>query len=85
MTPQDNRFDQLRTLLSEMTGNDAGDIHPDSVLVDDLGIVPETDLPGIVKRINKDFEIHLNSSAVADEVESVEDLLTIISDEVELG
>ncbi|MDQ5951583.1 MAG: acyl carrier protein [Patescibacteria group bacterium] len=85
MTPQDDRFDQLRTLLAEMTGNDAGDIHPDSVLIDDLGIVPETDLPGIVKRINKDFEIHLNPSAVADEVESVEDLLTMISDEVELG
>lgn len=85
MTPQDARFDQLRTILAELTGNEAGDIHPESVLVDDLGIVEETDLPGIVKRINKDFEIHLNGSAVAEEVESVEDLLTMITDEIELG
>lgn len=85
MTPQDERFNQLRTILAETTGNEAGDIHPDSALIDDLGIVPDTDLPSILKRVNKDFEIHLNPGAVADEVETVEDLLTIVSDEVELG
>lgn len=85
MTPEDARFDQLRTILAEMTGNDAGDIHPDSSLIDDLGITEESDLPRIVKRINKDFEIHLDSSAVAEEVETVEDLLTMITDEAELG
>lgn len=85
MTPQDTRFDELRNILAEMTGNESGDIHPDSVLIDDLGIVEETDLPRIVKRINKDFEIHLDGSAVAEEVETVEDLLTMITDEAELG
>lgn len=85
MTPQDDRFNQLRTILSEITGNDAGDIHPESVLIDDLGIVPDSDLPGIVKEINKTYQIHLNPLAVSDEVETVGDLLTIISDEVELG
>jgi acyl carrier protein len=85
MTSQDERFDQLRILLSEITGNEAGDIHPDSVLIDDLGIVIETDLPGIVKEINRRFGIHLNGLAVADEVETVENLLTMITDEVELG
>lgn len=85
MTPQDARFDQLRDILSEMTGNDAGDIHPDSNLIDDLGIVEETDIPRIVKRVNKDFDIHLDSSAVAEEVETVEHLLTMITDEAELG
>ena len=85
MTPEDARLDHLRTILAEMTGNEAADIHVDSALVDDLGIVEETDLPGIVKRINKEFEIHLDGGAVAEEVETVEDLLTMITDEVELG
>jgi hypothetical protein len=85
MTVADERFETLRTILSEMTGNDANDIHQESILTDDLGIVEETDLPRIVKRVNRDFQINLNSMAVVDEVETVQDLLTMITDEAELG
>ncbi|MBP7768380.1 hypothetical protein KA082_00900 [Candidatus Woesebacteria bacterium] len=85
MTTHSAIFEQLRTIISELTGNDAGDIYPDSVLVDDLGIIPETDLPRIVKRINTEFEIVLDQKMVLTEVETVSDLLTMITDEVELG
>ena len=85
MTNHSAIFEQLRTIISELTGNDAGDIYPDSVLVDDLGIIPETDLPRIVKRINTEFEIVLDQKMVLTEVETVSDLLTMITDEVELG
>ena len=82
--PEDQRFDEIRRILAEETGNDAGDIHPDSMLVDDLGAT-EPDLNRIVKRVNKEFDIHLQAQAVFDEVETVEHLLTMIIDEAELG
>lgn len=85
MSSYEERLAQLCAILSEMTGNEFTDIHADSNLIEDLGITEETDLPRIVKRINKDFEIHLDGSAVAEEVETVEDLLTMITDEAELG
>jgi acyl carrier protein len=84
MLSQDQRFDQLRTILAEMTGNDAGDIHPDSSLIDDLGAT-EIDITRMVKRINADFEINLKVAAVLDEVETVEHLLAMIIDEADLG
>lgn len=85
MQSQSAIFEQLRTIISEMTGNDAGDIYPESHLTDDLGIIIETDLPRIVKRVNTEFEIALDSKFVMVNTESVSDLLTMITDEVELG
>ncbi|MEX0896386.1 MAG: phosphopantetheine-binding protein [Patescibacteria group bacterium] len=85
MQSQSAYFEQLRNLLAELTGNEAGDIHPDSLMVDDLGIADEADLPRIVKRINAHFDIHLATSDVANEAETVEDLLMLITDEAELG
>ena len=82
--PEDHQFEELRRILAEETGNEPGDIHPDSMLVDDLGAT-EPDLIRIVKRVNKEFEIHLQPQAVFDEVETVEHLLTMIIDEAELG
>jgi acyl carrier protein len=78
-------FEQLRTVLAEITANEPVDILPESDLVDDLGIIPETDLPRIVKRVNAEFEIMLDQKIVMAEVETVADLLTRITDEVELG
>jgi acyl carrier protein len=84
MLSQDQRFDQLRSILAEMTGNDAGDIHPDSSLIDDLGVT-EIDITRIIKRINTEFEIGLKIAAVLDEVETVEHLFAMIIDEADLG
>lgn len=84
MLSQDQRFDHLRSILSEMTGNDQGDIHPDSVFEDDLGVT-EPDMLRIVKRVNNEFEIHLKPQAVLDEVETVEHLLAMVIDEADLG
>lgn len=81
---QDERFDHLRSILAEVTGNEAGDIHPDSDLVEDLGAT-EQDIVRIVKRVNSEFEINLKPPAVLDEVETVEHLLTMVIDEAELG
>lgn len=78
-------FEQLRTIISEMTGNEVGDIYPESDLADDLGIITETDLPRIVKRLNAEFEIALDPKVVMAEAETVADILTMITDEVELG
>lgn len=85
MTTHSAIFEQLRTCIAEVTGNDPMDIHPESALTDDLGIIPETDLPRIIKRINLEFEILLDSKAVMAEAETVADILTIVTDEVELG
>lgn len=85
MNTQSAYFEQLRNLLAELTGNEAGDIHPDSLLIEDLGIADEADLPRIVKRINAHFDIHLVAAEVAEEADTVEELLMLITDEAELG
>lgn len=85
MPSQSAYFEQLRNLLAEVTGNDPGDIHPESSLTEDLGITDEADLPRIIKRINTVFDIHLRVADVTDEIETVESLLMLITDEAELG
>jgi hypothetical protein len=85
MTTHSAIFEQLRSIIAEMTGNEVMDIHPESALTDDLGIIFETDLPRIVKRINLEFEIALDQKAVLAEAATVADILTMVTDEVELG
>lgn len=85
MTTPSAIFEQLRTIIAELTGNDPADIHPESDLVDDLGIIPETDLPRIVKRVNNEFEIILDQKEIMTEAQTVSDILTKVTDEVELG
>lgn len=79
------RFEKLRDILADMTGNDAGDIYPESDLEEDLGMIIEVDLPRVIKRINQEYEIKLDLPVVTDQVETVEDLLTFVNDETELG
>jgi len=85
MHTDSSTFEQLRTILAEVTGNEAADICPESILVDDLGMTDAADLPRIIKRINREFDIRLDLNQVAAETETVEDLLMLIIDETELG
>ena len=79
------RFEKLRDILADMTGNEAGDIYPESDLEEDLGMIIEADLPRVIKRINHEFDIKLDLPIITDQVTTVEDMLTFINDEAELG
>ena len=78
-------FEKLRDILADATGNDVGDIYPESDLEEDLGMELDVDLPHILKRINEEFDIKLDIPVVAEQVATVEDVLTYVTDETELG
>jgi acyl carrier protein len=85
-------FEQLRDIIAEQINDDPANITPDSDLAEDLGMEVETDLPPIINRINKEFSkpeeeifVRLNPKQIVAEAETVNDILTLIIDEVELG
>jgi acyl carrier protein len=85
MTTHSEIFEQLRDIIAEETGNDPASITPDSDLIEDLGMVIEHDLPPVIKRINKEFAVALNPKLLVVTAETVNDLLTYIIEEIELG
>ncbi len=85
MTEHSEIFEQLRNIIAEETGNDPASITPDSDLIEDLGMVIEHDLPPVVKRINIEFDVALNAKVLVLTAETVNDLLTYIIEEIELG
>ena len=77
-------FEEIRSIISDVTFIEASDIHPDSDFVDELEITPEArNLQEITKRLNTRYELELSTKALAAEVETVADLVNIVSDEVE--
>lgn len=85
MTTHSEIFEQLRDIIAEETGNDPASITPDSDLIEDLSLELEVNLTPIIKRINKEFGIMLNPKEVLADAEIVNDILSRVIDEVELG
>ena len=84
-------FNKLRQLLTEITGNDIEEVVPDADLEEDLGLNLDIDAGRLVKRVNKEFEIELDEKAVFKELTeeahhaSVAELAKLVYDEYELG
>lgn len=83
-------FNQLRQLLTDITGNNIEEVVPDADLEEDLGLDLDVDLNRLVDRINREFEIELNEKAVYKELTeeahaSVAELAKLVYDEYELG
>lgn len=83
-------FNQLRQLLTDITGNNIEEVVPDADLEEDLGLDLDVDLSRLVDRINKEFEIELNEKTVYQELTeeahaSVAELAKLVYDEYELG
>ena len=83
-------FNQLRQLLTDITGNNIEEVVPDADLEEDLGLDLDVDLNRLVDRINKEFEIELNEKTVYQELTeeahaSVAELAKLVYDEYELG
>ena len=85
MTTHSEIFEQLRDIIAEETGNDPASITPDSDLIEDLSLELEVNLTPIIKRINKEFGIMLNPKEILADAEIVNDILSRVIDEVELG
>lgn len=85
-------YQKLRNIIAVVASIDPADITPTQNVWEDLQISPEVVLPKIVKRINEEFSdeesdiiVSLRSAEVADQVETVADLVDLIDNEVELG
>ncbi|MDQ3008475.1 MAG: phosphopantetheine-binding protein [bacterium] len=75
----------LQGLIAENTGYEANDILPSFTFEEDLGMDMEIDFPIIMNKINRHFNIRLNPREVAHEVTTIEQLVSLIEDEVDLG
>lgn len=82
----DTILTQVRTIISNETGNDLEEIMPDSILDEELEIGPN-DFIRIVTAVNDELEINLNAKEIAAEesVTTVKELAAIACEEVELG
>lgn len=79
-------YTKVAGIIAEVAGVDAGDIHPEAHLQEDLGINEGIDFPKIIAVVNKTFETDIDAKELVDEgVTTVEELVTIIADESELG
>ena len=77
-------FEEIRQIIADVTFIEASDIHPDSDMADELEITPEArNLQEITKRLNTKYELELSTKELAGEVETVADLVNIVTDEVE--
>jgi len=77
-------FTIIQNIIANLTGNEVQDIDPQSDLEEDLGIT-DVDFKRIIKTINSYFDIELNLTEIEDEIETVEELSTLVRDESELG
>lgn len=76
---------EIQNIIAEITGYEPSDIQPSFDLTEDLQLNMETDFALIVKRANAQFGTHLNPKELADEIETVSELVELIDEETELG
>ena len=77
-------FEEVRSIISEVTFIEASDIYPDSLLNQELEISPDArNLQEITKRLNTTFQLELTAKQIATEADNVADIVNLISDEVE--
>jgi acyl carrier protein len=78
-------FNQLVDIIVGVTGNDPEAIKLESNLEDDLGVVLDDDFARLIDNINQEFNIELSSQDVSEVVSTVNDLVNVIDEELELG
>lgn len=87
--PVPKSFERLREVLSEMTGNDASEIHLDSHLEEDLGFNLDEDFSRLLRKIDDEFSVSLDYedslNELTDAGETVIELAKLIDNELELG
>lgn len=86
MPPQEELnhiFETLRTLISQTAGNDPAEIYPEADIEHDLGLSP-LDMARITTKLNHKLDIELEVDTTKD-IETIEEWLQIIIDEVRLG
>lgn len=76
---------EVQNIISELTGYEPTDIQPAFSLTEDLQLNMEVDFPLVIKRANVHFGTHLKPKDVAEEVETVGELVELIDEETELG
>ena len=76
---------EVQDIIAEITGYEPTDIQPHFNLEEDLQLNMETDFLAVVKRINAHFHTHFKAKDLADEVETISQLVEVIEDETELG
>lgn len=79
-------YERVATIIADVAGVDVSDIKPEAHLQEDLGINEGVDFPKIIAVVNQSFDTSLNpKDLVDDDIETVEQLMTVIADESELG
>lgn len=83
-------FNRLRQLLTDVTGNSIDEVLPDADLEEDLGMDLDIDTERLVDIINQEFEISLSAKHVYKELTeeagaTVAELAKLVYDEYELG
>lgn len=82
---QEEVVERIRTIIAETTGNDIGDIFPDTLLDDELEITT-VDFKRIVVAINNEYQIELNPDELLEEdINSVIELAMVVREETELS
>ena len=75
----------LNTIAEVTTSYDADQIKPSMTLVGYMQLDPESDIPMLVKKLNKQFGIELYAEDIADQDPTVEDLIDLVESEIDLG
>ena len=76
-------FHKVQRMLAEHTGNELEDITLESELVEELLFTP-VDFKRIVGLLNAEYDINLDVSEITEEVETVEDLVVVVHEKIEL-
>lgn len=77
-------FQVVQRIIAEQTGNHIEDIIGATHLQDELGILGQ-DFARIVASISDEIDVPLSASEIEEDVETVNDLVTIVFEEAELG
>lgn len=80
MSHEENVTERVMSILAVNTGYDAEEISLDAHFEDDLGMT-KPDFIRVVTKINTEFEINLNPTTLFEEVETVQELVSLVEDE----
>ncbi len=75
---------RVTSIVAINTGYEPEDISPDSTFEDDLGMT-EPDFVRVIAKINKEFELHLKSTKLLEEITTVAELVALVEDETLWG
>lgn len=77
-------YQQIATMIAELSSIDLEQINPDSILDEEL-FLTDVDLQTIAQQIHREWPDVKLSMADLSEAETVHDLVSLVVDELELG